>query len=98
MVLAPYGRRERVKHLLELTDGTLHVPHWTTDFRQPYVMDRGNWEASPAMPHWEDIAWRVQDDTENVLLARARWRRETTRAKNLCIAGGVALNRAWPMA
>src|SRR3989442_9222706 len=38
------------------------------------------------------LAWRVQDDTENVLLARARWLRETTGTKNLCIAGGVALN------
>jgi carbamoyltransferase len=44
------------------------------------------------MRHWEDLAWRVQDDTENVLLARARWLRETTGARNLCIAGGVALN------
>jgi carbamoyltransferase len=44
------------------------------------------------MRHWEDLAWRVQDDTEKVLLARARWLRETTGAKNLCIAGGVALN------
>jgi len=92
MGLAPYGRREQVKHLLELNDGTLHVPHWTTDFKQPYVMDSGSWEASPSMRHWEDLAWRVQDDTENVLLARARWLRETTGAKNLCIAGGVALN------
>src|ERR1700751_2780547 len=44
------------------------------------------------MPHWEDLACRVQDDTENVLLARARWLRESTGAKNLCMAGGVALN------
>src|SRR5260370_34912360 len=44
------------------------------------------------MRHWEDVAWRVQDDTENVLLARARWLRETTGAQNLCIAGGGALN------
>src|ERR1700724_2994281 len=50
------------------------------------------WEKSPSMRHWEDLAWRVQDDTENVLLARARWLRETTGAKNLCMAGGVALN------
>ena len=92
MGLAPYGRREQVKHLLELTEGKLHVPRWTADFSQPYVMDRGNWEASLAMRHWEDLAWRVQDDTENVLLARARWLRDTTGAKNLCIAGGVALN------
>ena len=93
MGLAPYGRREQVRHLLELTTGgKLHVPHWTTDFRQPYVIDRGTWEASPSMRHWEDLAWRVQDDTENVLLARARWLREASGAKNLCIAGGVALN------
>jgi carbamoyltransferase len=44
------------------------------------------------MRHWEDLAWRVQDDTETALLARARWLRETTGAKHLCIAGGVALN------
>ncbi len=92
MGLAPYGRREQVKHLLELDNGKLNVPHWTIDLKQPYVMDGSNWERSPAMRHWEDLAWRVQDDTENVLLARARWLRETTRAKNLCLAGGVALN------
>jgi carbamoyltransferase len=44
------------------------------------------------MKHWEDLAWRVQDDTEKVLLARAKWLREKTGAKNLCMAGGVALN------
>src|SRR6185503_420905 len=45
-----------------------------------------------AMQHWKDMAWRMQDDAEKVLLHRARWLRETTGAKNLCIAGGVALN------
>jgi carbamoyltransferase len=44
------------------------------------------------MQHWKDVAWRMQDDAEKVLLHRARWLRETTGAKNLCIAGGVALN------
>ena len=92
MGLAPYGRRDQVKHLLELNDGKLHVPHWTADFKQPFVFDGSNWEKSPSMRHWEDLAWRTQDDTENVLLARARWLRETTGAKNLCMAGGVALN------
>src|ERR1700687_3918332 len=36
--------------------------------------------------------WRIQDDSERVLLERAKWLRETTGAKNLCMAGGVALN------
>ena len=92
MGLAPYGRPDRFKPVLELTDGELKVPAWTSDFRQPYIMDSGGWEGNPSMSHWEDLAWRVQDDTENVLLARARWLRETTGARNLCIAGGVALN------
>lgn len=93
MGLAPYGRKEKVRHLLELTDGALHVPQWTREFNHPYIFDGGEkWETSPSMPHWEDLAWRVQDDTENVLLARARWLRETTGASNLTIAGGVALN------
>jgi carbamoyltransferase len=92
MGLAPYGRREQLKHVLEFADGNLHVPRWSADFKQPYVVDGGGWEASPSMRHWEDLAWRVQDDTENVLLGRARWLRETTGASNLCIAGGVALN------
>lgn len=92
MGLAPYGRRNQVKHLVELTDGKLDVPHWTAEFKEPFVFDGSSWEKSPSMRHWEDLAWRTQDDTENVLLARARWLRETTGAKNLCMAGGVALN------
>jgi carbamoyltransferase len=93
MGLAPYGRREQIKSLLEIAGNELQVPRWSAEFNQPYVMDSGGkWETSPSMRHWEDLAWRVQDDTEKVLLARARWLRETTGAKNLCIAGGVALN------
>ncbi|WP_375413672.1 carbamoyltransferase [uncultured Bradyrhizobium sp.] len=93
MGLAPYGRREQIKPLLDIADNELRVPRWSAEFNQPYVMDSGGkWETSRSMRHWEDLAWRVQDDTEKVLLARARWLRETTGAKNLCIAGGVALN------
>ena len=40
MGLAPYGRRDQVKHLLEMNDGKLHVPHWTAEFKQPYVFER----------------------------------------------------------
>jgi carbamoyltransferase len=93
MGLAPYGRRDQVKPMMEMKDGELVIPEWTEEFKEPFFIDTGkNWEKSPSMKHWEDMAWRVQDDTEKVLLARARWLRETTGAKNLCIAGGVALN------
>lgn len=93
MGLAPYGRHGNVASLMQIKDNTLTVPRWTSELNKPYIMDTGQkWETSPLMKHWEDLAWRVQDDTEKVLLARAAWLRETTGAKNLCIAGGVALN------
>ncbi len=93
MGLAPYGRHGNVRSLMQIKDNTLSVPRWTSELNKPYVMDgEQKWENSSLMKHWEDVAWRVQDDTENVLLARAAWLRETTGAKNLCIAGGVALN------
>lgn len=93
MGLAPYGRREQIKSLMDITDNRLTVPRWSAEFNQPYIAEGGEkWDSSPSMRHWEDLAWRVQDDTEKVLLARANWLRETTGARNLCIAGGVALN------
>jgi hydroxypyruvate isomerase len=51
-----------------------------------------DWEPSPHLPPWQDMAWRMQDDSEKVLMMRAKWLRETTGARNLCIAGGVGLN------
>jgi carbamoyltransferase len=93
MGLAPYGRPDAVKPLLSMQNGELTVPPWDADFDKPWFVERElSWEASPSMKHWEDLAWRVQDDTEKVLLARAKWLREKTGAKNLCMAGGVALN------
>lgn len=93
MGLAPYGRSGRFKPLLVIKDGELEIPDWTDELNQPWVPDSGqDWEGSPSKQHWEDMAWQVQHDTEEVLLHRAKWLRETTGAKNLCIAGGVGLN------
>ncbi len=93
MGLAPYGRPGKVEPLLSIENNELDVPQWTAEFNQPWLPDiNDDWERSPNVKHWEDLAWRVQDDTETVLLARAKWLRETTGAKNLCIAGGVGLN------
>jgi carbamoyltransferase len=94
MGLAPYGRPNSFKPLLTIgKDGELQVPAWDAAFNKPWTPDGvKSWEGSPAMQHWEDVAWRAQHDAEEVLLARARWLRETTGARNLCLAGGVALN------
>jgi carbamoyltransferase len=93
MGLAPYGRPDRLAPLLRMQDGELIVPDWNSAFDKLWLPDTDDtWETSPKKAHWEDMAWRVQHDTETVLLERARWLRETTGAKNLVIAGGVGLN------
>jgi len=93
MGLAPYGRPDRIKPMAHIEDGELVVPEWGQEFHKPWLPDVDEeWEESPNVAYWQDVAWRVQDDTEKVLLARAKWLRETTGARNLCIAGGVGLN------
>ena len=94
MGLAPYGTPNAFRPLIEIQpDGELKIPDWDVTFNKPWLVDREKkWESSPKMQHWKDLAWRVQDDTETVLLERARWLRETTGAKNLVLSGGVALN------
>jgi carbamoyltransferase len=93
MGLAPYGRPEAFPSLLEIENEEMSLREWDAAFSKPFLVDRDHdWETSQAMRHWEDLAWRVQDDTEKVLLERARWLRKTTGAKNLVMAGGVALN------
>ena len=95
MGLAPYGRPNAVKPFLEMQNGELKVNPWPEEYNKPWITEANDgrkWDNDPAMKHWEDLAWRIQDDTEQVLLARTKWLRETTGAKNLCIAGGVGLN------
>ncbi|MBU2532362.1 MAG: carbamoyltransferase, partial [Alphaproteobacteria bacterium] len=94
MGLAPFGRPEQMESLVELSeDGDLKIKPWDRRFSRPWLVDDDlDWEESPHVRHWEDLAWQVQDDTERVMLQRARWLRETTGATNLCMAGGVALN------
>jgi carbamoyltransferase len=87
MGLAPYGRPRAVGPLIILDGGELKVAEWGADFDRPYIPEQDqSWENARSVRHWEDVAWRIQDDTENVLLARARWLREATGEKNLCMA------------
>jgi carbamoyltransferase len=58
MGLAPYGRPERMKPLLEIKTDELSVPDWSAEFNQPWLVGCGQkWEDSPSMPHWKDLAW-----------------------------------------
>ena len=93
MGLAPYGRSNRFDPLLRINGGRLEVPEWSAKFRHPWLgFDDSAWEKSPWRVEWEDLAWRVQEDTEQALLERVNWLHKVTGARNLCIAGGVALN------
>lgn len=93
MGLAPYGQPGAFRSLIDIKDGKLAFPSWDKSFDRPWFPELDeDWEKSRHVKHWQDMAWRMQDDTEKVLLERARWLRETTGAKNLCIAGGVGLN------
>ena len=93
MGLAPYGKPGKIAPLMRLENDEVIVPDWGEEFNRPFLEESGEtWENSPKLEHWQDMAWRVQQDTEEVLLKRAIWLREMTGAKNLCLAGGVALN------
>jgi carbamoyltransferase len=94
MGLAPFGRPNQIKPLLEITDdGELIINEWADEFDKPFFPDgEDDWEESAHVQHWQDLAWQIQHDTEKVMVKRAQWLRETTGATNLCMAGGVALN------
>lgn len=93
MGLAPYGRPGGEPLLRLHPDGRLEIPDWTEERRHPFLgRSDADWEGSPHRAEWEDLARRVQEDAEGVLVARARRLRELTGAKDLCIAGGVGLN------
>lgn len=92
MGLAPYGRLS-MDPLATLEGDRVVLRPWGEDLAHPYegASDR-DWHASPHRGHWQDLARRVQEDTEQVLLGRARRLHEETGARRLAIAGGVALN------
>ncbi|MCZ6572679.1 MAG: carbamoyltransferase [Planctomycetota bacterium] len=92
MGLAPYGG-PNLQRLVELRDGELYFHPWGDELMRPFLGRSDKvWEQSPHRDHWADLAWRIQDDTEQVLLQRAQWLWERTQTDNLCIAGGVGLN------
>jgi carbamoyltransferase len=93
MGLAPYGKAT-AEPLAWLEEGELKVPDWDERRYRPFASGGSDavWEKSPHREEWADLAWRVQEDTERVLIQRARWLHEQTGSRNLCIAGGVGLN------
>jgi len=107
MGLAPYGEPKYVKaikdHLLEVgDDGSLWMnveyftyPHGLTMTGGAFASLFGGPAREPESPLTQremDLARSVQEITEEVMLKMARFARRETGLRDLCLAGGVALN------
>ena len=71
MGLAPYGApRRRSSRCSSMQGRRADVPRVGRRVRQAVAARTRTTtgKTSPSMQHWEDMAWRVQDDTEKVLL------------------------------
>ena len=107
MGLAPYGEPKYVKaikdHLLEINDdGSLWMNMDYFTYPQGLTMTGAGFERlfdGPARPPESrltqremDLARSVQEITEEVMLKMARFAHRETGMRDLCLAGGVALN------
>jgi carbamoyltransferase len=107
MGLAPYGRprysQKILDHLVDLKpDGSFHLNQEYFNYCTGLTMTNGKFDAlfegPPRQPdqlltqRHMDLAASVQDVLEEVVLRMTRSLAAETGARNLCLAGGVALN------
>lgn len=106
MGLAPYGKPTYVelikKHLLEIKDdGSLWMDMKYFNYCQGLTMTSPEFDKifgparkseSQITQREMDMAASIQVVTEEVMIKMARHAKELTGSKNLCLAGGVALN------
>jgi carbamoyltransferase len=107
MGLAPYGEPRYVdlikNHLIDIKeDGSFHLDMKYFEYCTGLTMTNGRFNAlfggPPRHPESEltqremDLAASIQAVTEDVVIKLAKSVQHTTRQKNLCLAGGVALN------
>jgi carbamoyltransferase len=106
MGLAPYGEPtcvDRVMQLLDLKDdGSFRLDMSYFNYCQGLTMTSQKFHdlfgGPPRNPEakiegrFMDIAASIQKVTEEIMLRCCRYAQRTTRSKNLCLAGGVALN------
>lgn len=107
MGLAPYGEPRYVdlirKHLIDIKDdGSFHLDMRYFDYCTGLTMTNGRFHSlfggPPRHPESEltqremDLAASIQFVTEDIVIRLAKHIQWATRQKNLCLAGGVALN------
>ncbi len=107
MGLAPYGEPRFAQlirdHLIDLReDGSYRLDLSYFNYCQGLTMTNAKFDALFGAPpragetdlgqRHMDLAASIQEVTEEVMLKTARYAQEVTGKKNLCLAGGVALN------
>jgi len=106
MGLAPYGTprfREKILELLDLKeDGSFRLRMEYFQFCQGLTMTNARFDRHFGQPRRKpeseltslhmDVAASIQSVTEEIMLKMALHARELTGERNLCLAGGVALN------
>jgi carbamoyltransferase len=107
MGLAPYGEPKYVdvilKHIIDLKeDGSFRMDMQYFNYCQGLTMTSAKFDTlfdgPPRQPESRvtqremDIAASIQKVTEEIMLRMANFAHKTTGSKNLCLAGGVALN------
>lgn len=107
MGLAPYGKPtyvEKIKqHLIDIKeDGSFRLNQKYFNYTSGLTMTSKKFDqlfgASPRIPESEitqremDLARSIQEVTEEIVLKLAMFAAKETGCKNLCMAGGVALN------
>lgn len=91
MGLAPYGRPGVFEHeVFRLEDGRVFVKYdWMENFQTPAHSPE---EFRARFQHYADLALGIQREVERAVLYIARHRFQISPHRNLCYAGGVALN------
>jgi carbamoyltransferase len=107
MGLAPYGEPKYVELILDKlidlkSDGSFRMDLRYFDYCQGLTMTSRRFDAlfggpprepeSPLTQREMDLAASIQQVTEEIMLRAARHVHELTGMRNLCLAGGVALN------
>ncbi|MCF2948107.1 carbamoyltransferase [Paraglaciecola aquimarina] len=107
MGLAPYGQ-PKYKDLIQdklvkiFADGSIklnmeyfnfcHEPRMFGEKLEKLIGIPARTSESPLTQEYADIASSIQDVTEIIVLKIAQYAKTMTNSKNLCLAGGVALN------
>jgi predicted NodU family carbamoyl transferase len=91
MGLAPFGRKGQFKNeIFEFKDERIFVNYdWMNNYKRP---SSGYIEFKKHFQYYADIAYGIQSELERAVLYLVKERMKLLDSKNLCLAGGTALN------